>query len=138
MQHHVEVRCLVSMNRLVENALVHNPYPAKHQQNSTCEQPPTTDHRTHTLVEANGKDDKHQTGDNKVDVQNPATRSNSQVAYHVMNWRVARMQKAGQCEYQYTKYRADYSYKRYESRWDPPFPYPRDCYILFCQPINCS
>ncbi len=124
MQHHVEVRCRVSMSRLVEDALVHNPCPAKHQQNSTCEQPPMTDHRTHPLIEANSEDDEQQTGDNKIGVQNPAIRSNSQVAYHVMNWRVARTQEASQSEYQYTKYRADYSYKRYESRGDPPFPNP--------------
>ncbi|HYL42192.1 MAG TPA: hypothetical protein VEU97_02300, partial [Ktedonobacteraceae bacterium] len=109
----------------MEDTLVHDPCPAKAQQNCTCEQPSTTDYWTHSLVEANSKDDEQQTGDHKIRVQNPAIRSNSQVAYHMMNWRVAWMQEACQGEYQCTKYGTDYSYKRYESRGDDPFPSPK-------------
>jgi hypothetical protein len=69
MQHHVEVRCRIPMSRLMEYALVHDPCPAKHQQDSTCEQPLTTDHRTHPLVEANGENDEQQTRGNKIRVQ---------------------------------------------------------------------
>jgi hypothetical protein len=41
MQHHVEVRCRISISRLMEDALVHDPCPAKSQQDSTCEQEDT-------------------------------------------------------------------------------------------------
>ncbi len=124
MQYHVEVRCRVSMSRLMEDALIHYPCTAQHEQDGTHEQPPTADHRTHPLVETDGEDDEQQTGDNKIGIQNPAARSYSQVANYMIDRRVAWTQEASQGEYQYTEYRADYSYKRYESRWDAPFPPP--------------
>lgn len=109
MQQHVKVCSRLVESRLMEDALIHDPCPAQHQQERTCQQPPLTDERAHPLVETNGEDDRQQAGDNQVRVQNPAARSHSQVADRLMNWRVAWAQQASQGKDQDTKDGADNS-----------------------------